>query len=231
VVIVAKETILVIEDERDIIEVLQYNLEREGYVVVAATDGEKGLELARARHPDAVVLDLMLPGLDGLEVAKRLRSDPETRETAIVMLTAKAEESDVILGLGVGGDDYVTKPFRFKELLARIKAVLRRGRLVDEGPTGRRIERNGLVIDTAKYQVLLNEEELPLTLTEFKLLATLAGSPGRVFTRQLLLAKIQGEAAIDERNIDVHIRSIRKKLGSARDHIVTVRGVGYKFSE
>jgi len=227
----SKETILVIEDERDIIEVIEYNFEREGYTVLSATNGEKGLEIARAKRPSVVILDLMLPGFDGIEVAKRLRRDPSTREIAIVMLTAKSEESDVILGLGVGADDYVTKPFKMKELLARVKAVLRRGPLQDEGPTGQRLDLDGLVIDKAKYQVILNGNEVPLTLTEFKLLTTLASAPGRVFTRELLLQKIQGEAFVDERNIDVHVRSIRKKLGEETDYIVTVRGVGYKFKE
>jgi DNA-binding response OmpR family regulator len=227
----AKETILLIEDERDIVEVIQYNFEREGFTILSATNGEKGLDLARSKKPSAIILDLMLPGLDGIEVARRLRSDPQTREISIVMLTAKGEESDVILGLGVGADDYVTKPFRMKELMARVKAVLRRGPLQEEGPSGRRLERNGLVIDTAKYQVVLEGKEIPFTLTEFKLLLALASTPGRVFTRELLLAKIQGEAYIDERNIDVHVRSIRKKLGSESDYIVTVRGVGYKFKE
>ena len=227
----AKETLLIIEDERDIIEIIQYNCEKEGYTVLSATNGEKGLEIARTRRPAAVLLDLMLPGLDGIEVAKRLRRDPETRETAIIMLTAKGEESDVILGLGVGADDYVVKPFKLKELLARIKAVLRRGPVQDEGPTGKRIEISGLVIDNAKFQVLQNGKEVPLTLTEFKLLATLASAPGRVFTRDLLLERIQGDSYIDERNIDVHVRSIRKKLGDNTDCIQTVRGVGYKFRE
>ncbi|HVR74586.1 MAG TPA: response regulator transcription factor [Planctomycetota bacterium] len=226
-----KETILVIEDERDIVEIIQYNFEREGYSVLSATHGEKGLEIARAKRPAVVILDLMLPGLDGLEVAKRLRQDPNTREISIIMLTAKGEESDVILGLGMGADDYVTKPFKMKELLARVKAVLRRGPLVDEGPTGQRLELDGLVIDKAKYQISYKGKEIPLTLTEFKLLATLASAPGRVFTRELLLEKIQGEAFIDERNIDVHVRSIRKKLGESTEYIVTVRGVGYKFKE
>lgn len=226
-----KETILVIEDERDIVEVIEYNLEREGYLVLSATNGEKGLDIARTKRPAAVVLDLMLPGLDGIEVAKRLRQDPTTREIAILMLTAKSEESDVILGLGVGADDYITKPFKMKELVARVKAVLRRGPLQDEGPTGQRLDLDGLVIDKAKYQVLVDGTDVQLTLTEFKLLATLASAPGRVFTRELLLQKIQGEAFIDERNIDVHVRSIRKKLGEENDYIVTVRGVGYKFKE
>jgi two-component system phosphate regulon response regulator PhoB len=228
---VTRETVLIIEDERDIVEVLQYNLEREGFTVLTATDGEKGLDLARERSPSVIVLDLMLPGLDGLAVARRLRSHPATQEASIIVLTAKADESDVVLGLGVGADDYVTKPFRIKELIARIKAVLRRGPILEEGTSGRRLERNGLVIDTSRYQVLLDDRELPFTLTEFKLLAALASAPGRVFTRPLLLEKVQGDAFIDERNIDVHIRSIRKKLGTAADHIVTVRGVGYKFKD
>ena len=227
----ANETLLVIEDDRDIIEIIQYNCQKEGYTVLSATNGEKGLEIARSRRPAAVLLDLMLPGLDGLEVAKRLRRDPETREIAIIMLTAKGEESDVILGLGVGADDYVVKPFKLKELLARVKAVLRRGPLQDEGPTGRRIEISGLTIDKAKFQVLLDGKEVPLTLTEFKLLSTLASAPGRVFTRELLLEKIQGDSYIDERNIDVHVRALRKKLGDDTDYILTVRGVGYKFKE
>jgi two-component system alkaline phosphatase synthesis response regulator PhoP len=226
-----RETILLIEDEKDIIEVLQYNLEREGYTVISATNGEKGLELARDRHPCAVILDLMLPGLGGLEVAQRLRRDSSTRDISILMLTAKGEESDVVLGLGVGADDYITKPFRFKEVLARLQAVLRRGPLIDEEPTDRRIERNGLVIDPSKYKVTVDGVETTLTLTEFKLLSTLAANPGRVYTRHRLLERIQGDAFIDERNIDVHVRSIRKKLGSSSALIVTVRGVGYRFQE
>jgi two-component system alkaline phosphatase synthesis response regulator PhoP len=227
----AKETILVIEDERDIVEVLEYNFQREGYTVLSATNGEKGLELARTKRPAVIILDIMLPGLDGLEVAKRLRQDPNTREISIVMLTAKGEESDVILGLGVGADDYVVKPFKLKELIARVKAVLRRGPIVEDNPTGQRLELQGLIIDKAKYQVMHEGKEVPLTLTEFKLLSTLAMAPGRVFTRELLLEKIQGEAFIDERNIDVHVRSIRKKLGDSTDYVLTVRGVGYKFKE
>jgi two-component system phosphate regulon response regulator PhoB len=225
------ETILIIEDERDIIEVIEYNFKREGFNILSATNGEKGLEIARSKRPAAVILDLMLPGLDGIEVAKRLRKDAATSEIAIVMLTAKGEESDIVLGLGVGADDYVVKPFRPKELLARVKTVLRRGPVQGDAPSGKRLERDGLVIDQAKYEVKKNGKDVPLTLTEFKLLAALASVPGRVFTRELLLEKIQGEAFVDERNIDVHVRSIRKKLGEDTEYIVTVRGVGYKFRE
>lgn len=227
----AGETILIIEDERDIVEILEYNLEREGFHVLSATNGEKGLEIAQAKRPAAIILDLMLPGLDGIEVAKRLRQDPNTREIGILMLTAKSEESDVILGLGVGADDYVVKPFKLKELIARVKALLRRGPLQEDAPSGARLQFGKLVIDKAKYEVTLDDVLVPLTLTEFKLLSTLASSPGRVFTRELLLQRIQGEVRAEERNIDVHVRSIRKKLGESNDYILTVRGVGYKFKE
>ncbi len=224
-------TVLVVEDERDLADVIEYNFKRDGFNVFSASNGEKGLDLAREKRPNVVLLDLMLPGLDGIEVAKRLRLDPETRDIAIIMLTAKGEESDVVVGLEVGADDYVTKPFRMKELIARVKAVLRRGHVEDDVPAGKRIERGDLVLDTAKYQAIVAGEELPLTLTEFKLIAALASAPGRVFTRDLLLRKIQGDVWVDERNIDVHVRAIRKKLGDKKDLIVTVRGVGYKFKE
>ena len=224
-----QETILVVEDERDLVEILEYNFTREGFRVYAATNGEKGLDLAREKRPQVVLLDLMLPGLDGIEVARRLRADPETRKIGIIMLTAKGEESDVVLGLGVGADDYVAKPFRVKELIARVRAVLRRGQEDDDLPAGRRIEREGLLIDTEKHLVLVDGDDVPFTLTEFRLLEALAATPGRVFSRDLLLRKIQGDVCVDERNIDVHIRSIRKKLGERKDLIVTVRGVGYKF--
>jgi len=227
----AKEILLVIEDERDIVEIVEYHFTREGYTVLSANDGEKGLEIARTEKPDAIILDLMLPGLDGIEVARRLRQDHNTMGIAIVMLTAKGEESDIILGLGVGADDYIVKPFKQKELIARVKAVLRRGRIQVEASTAERLEIHGLVIDKARYQVSLNGVELPLTLTEFKLVAALASAPGRVFTRQLILERIQGESDIDERNIDVHVKSIRKKLGDASDYIATVPGVGYKSKE
>ena len=226
-----KETVLIIEDEKDLAEVVEYNLSREGYKVISTTNGEKGLDLAKEKRPACIILDIMLPGLDGIDVAKRLRADPLTRETSIIMVTAKGEESDVVLGLGVGADDYVTKPFRVKELVARVKAVLRRGAGENDVPTGEKIERGALSIDSAKYVVTLDGEEVPLTLTEFKLLHALASAPGRVFTRELLLQKIQGDVHVDERNIDVHVRSVRKKLGPDNDVVVTVRGVGYKFRE
>ena len=227
-----KETILIIEDDSDIIEIIQYSFEREGYRVLTATNGEKGIEAARARRPALIILDLMLPGVDGIEVTKRLRSDVETRNIPIVILTAKGEESDIVLGLGVGADDYVTKPFSPKELLARITAVLRRGDLKEDTPHNSRIEREGIVIDPAQFKVIVKGEPLEFTLTEFKILSILAANPGRVYTRQLLLEKIQGgDPYVDDRNIDVHVRAIRRKLGSLSESVITVRGVGYKFRE
>jgi two-component system alkaline phosphatase synthesis response regulator PhoP len=227
-----KETILVIEDDLDIVEIIQYNFEREGYLVITASNGEKGLDLAKSRRPALVILDLMLPGLDGIEVCKRLRGGPETRSIPIVMLTAKGEESDIVLGLGVGADDYVTKPFSPKELLARITAVLRRGDLKEDVPAAARIQRGPIVIDPARFEVEVRKKPVSFTLTEFKILSILAANPGRVYTRQLLLDKIQGgDAYVDDRNIDVHIRSIRRKLEDLADAIITVRGVGYKFRE
>jgi DNA-binding response OmpR family regulator len=226
----SKETILVIEDDSDIVEIIQYNFEREGHRVLTASNGEKGIEEARARRPALIILDLMLPGLDGIEVCKQLRADRETKNIPIVMLTAKSEESDIVLGLGVGADDYVTKPFSTKELLARITTVLRRGDIKGEHPVTTRIEREDIVIDPDRFEVTVRGKQTNLTLTEFKILAVLASNPGRVFTRQIILDKIQGgDAWVDDRNVDVHIRSIRRKLGDLADAVLTVRGVGYKF--
>ncbi|HLU49070.1 MAG TPA: winged helix-turn-helix domain-containing protein, partial [Planctomycetota bacterium] len=188
-------------------------------------------ELARKHLPAAVILDLMLPGVDGIEVASRLRRAPETADIAIIMLTAKSEESDVVLGLGVGADDYITKPFRVTELLARLKAVLRRTSGGEADEARYRLERHGLRVDTSRHEATLHGSELSLTLTEFRLLTTLASHPGRVFTREQLLEKVRGDLYLDERNIDVHVRALRKKLGEGAELIVTVRGVGYKFKD
>ena len=227
-----KKSIVVIEDESDILEVLKYNLEREGYRVRTSRDGESGLRLIREENPDLVLLDLMLPSLDGIEICRRLREDPVTRTLPVIMLTAKGEESDVVLGLGVGADDYVTKPFSTGELTARIRAVLRRTELSDLDQEQERIEHAGLVIDIGRHQVKVDDEPVTLTATELRLLHFLAMHPGRVFTRDLLLGRAIGEHAfVGDRNIDVHIRSIRKKLGTQRDRIETIRGVGYRFRE
>jgi two-component system alkaline phosphatase synthesis response regulator PhoP len=227
-----KKSIVVIEDERDILEVLEYNLEREGYRVRSCGDGAQGLRLVCDENPDLVVLDLMLPGLDGIEICRRLREKAETRGIPVIMLTAKGEESDIVLGLGVGADDYVTKPFSPSELTARIRAVLRRSELNEEEQTRERIERDGVVIDLGKHQVTVDGEKITFTATELRLLHFLAAHPGRVFTRDMLLGRAIGEHAfVDDRNIDVHVRAIRKKLGAHRDLLETVRGVGYRFLE
>jgi two-component system phosphate regulon response regulator PhoB len=222
---------VVIEDEPDILEVLTYNLEREGFKVHAAEDGEAGLALVRKRNPDVVLLDLMLPGRDGLEVCRALKADPVTRDIPVVIVTAKGEESDVVLGLGLGADDYVVKPFSPKVLLARVKSVLRRGSQRELG-TAERIAHQGVVIDIARHKVTVDDEVVIFTPTELRLLHFLASHPGRVFTRDHLLSRCIGEhAVVIDRNIDVHIRAIRKKLGERRDLVETVRGVGYRFSD
>lgn len=229
----SKQKVLVVEDEADILEIIAYNLSREGFRVLSSRNGEEALDLARQEEPDLVLLDLMLPGMDGLEVCRQLKDDPRGAELPIIMVTAKGEESDVVLGLGVGADDYVVKPFSPRELMARVKAVLRRGPLKEKpGAAGERIVREGLAIDAVKFQVRVDGETVPFTATEFRLLHYLARHPGRVFTRNQLLARVIGdEAIVIDRNIDVHVRSVRKKLGPYRDLIETQRGVGYRFKD
>ena len=228
----AREKIILIEDEADILEVIQYNLTREGYKVLTSKDGEQGLAKVRKEAPDLVLLDLMLPGLDGLEVCKKLKEDPVTRPIPIVMVTAKGEVSDIVLGLGIGADDYVVKPFSPKELLARVKAVLRRGPLKEERGGGERIVRPGLVIDASRHEVRVDGKAVDFTATELRLLHFLASHPGRVFTRDHLLSRVIGEdAVVVDRNIDVHIRAIRQKIGEHREFIDTIRGVGYRFRD
>jgi two-component system phosphate regulon response regulator PhoB len=233
-------TILVVEDEADIREVIEFNLAREGYAVVCDADGAKALDLVRRHRPALVLLDLMLPGRDGIEVCRALRADPELRGTPVIMLTAKGEESDIVLGLGVGADDYVPKPFSVRELVARVKAVLRRrsaeaavaaGSGSERG--GRpRVELEGVEIDPDRHEVLVDGEGAPFTATELRMLYHLATHPGRVYTREQLIERVLGpDAVVTDRNIDVHIRSVRQKLGPHRDLIETVRGVGYRFRD
>jgi len=231
--VIRREKIVVIEDEPDIGEVIEHNLKREGYRVSRTADGEAGWDLIRQKAPDLVLLDLMLPGLDGIELCRRLKADPVTSEIAVIMVTAKGEESDVVLGLGVGADDYVCKPFSPKELLARVRAVLRRTRGPRAGGAPRdRIVREGLAIDRLKHEVSVDGHPVSFTATEFRLLYSLASHPGRVFTRDQLLSRVIGEsAAVIDRNIDVHVRAVRKKLGPYRELVETVRGVGYRFRD
>jgi two-component system phosphate regulon response regulator PhoB len=226
------EKIVVIEDETDILEVIAYNLKREGYEVITSTSGEDGLEKIEKTKPNLVVLDLMLPEVDGIELCRKLKSDPVTQSIPVIMVTAKGEESDVVLGLGVGADDYVTKPFSPRELTARVKAVLRRSKSRGEVDGRERVAFEGVVIDPQRHEVKVDDESVTLTATEFRLLHFLATHPGRVFTRDHLLTRVIGEDAIViDRNIDVHVRAIRKKLGNHRDLVETIRGVGYRFKD
>lgn len=225
-----KEKILIVDDEQDLVKLIRYHLEKDGYKVLSASNGEDALFMARRERPELMVLDLMLPGIDGLEVCKKLKTTPELTTIAIVMLTAKGEESDITVGLRLGADDYMTKPFSPKELIARIQAVLRR---IKTSPVTRDyIEIGDLAIDVCKHEVSIQGESVPLTLTEFKLLHQLANKPGRVFTREQLLDVVSGsEITVIDRTIDVHIASLRKKLRSFANFIVTIRGIGYKFKE
>ena len=228
----AGQKVLVIEDEGDILEIIAYNLGREGYQVLSSRDGEEGLEIAQRDEPDLILLDLMLPGTDGLEICRIIKDGPRGADTPIIMVTAKGEESDVVLGLGMGADDYVVKPFSPRELVARVKAVLRRGPLRVKPESGERVERDGVVIDAQKFMVKVDGDSVPFTATEFRLLHYLARHPGRVFSRNQLLARVIGDdAVVIDRNIDVHVRSLRKKLGPYRDLIETQRGVGYRFKD
>jgi DNA-binding response OmpR family regulator len=227
-----KSRILVVDDEPDLVELVRHHLVREHYDVVTAGDGETGLAEARRKVPDLVVLDLMLPGIDGLEVCRRLRQDPRTEHIPIVMLTAKGEESDVVIGLSQGADDYVRKPFGVKELIARIAARLRATDAKGTGDTQKVVRFGDLVIDSVKHEVKIASELIKLTVTEFKLLRHLVMNRGRAYTRNELLNAILGEDVIViDRNIDVHVATLRKKLGTYGTHILTIRGLGYKFRE
>ncbi|VAX42329.1 Phosphate regulon transcriptional regulatory protein PhoB (SphR) [hydrothermal vent metagenome] len=224
--------IVVVEDETDIRELIEHNLQREGFLVETASTGEDALKIVRATLPHLVLLDLMIPGIDGIEVCRTLKGDSSTLHIPIIMVTAKGEESDIVLGLGIGADDYMTKPFSPKEMLARIKAVLRRGEYQNEKKNQERLVVKDVVIDTSRHEVLVAGVPVVFTATEFNLLYYMASRPGRVFTRSHLLSSVIGEDVfIVERNIDVHIRSLRKKLGNSREMIETVRGVGYRFRD
>ena len=226
-----KTKILVVEDEDDILELVSYNLSKEGYSVHRAMTGEEGLRVVLKETPDLVVLDLMLPEIDGLEVCRRMKRDPRSQQIPIVMLTAKGEESDIVAGLELGADDYVTKPFSPKVLMARIRAVLRR-REQGEISDSEELHIHDLIIHPGRREVILAGKPLELTFTEFGVLHLLARRPGWVFTRYQIVDSIRGEHyAVTERAVDVQIAGLRKKLGEAGNYIQTVRGVGYKFRE
>ncbi|MGA2229644.1 MAG: response regulator [Tepidisphaeraceae bacterium] len=229
-----KRRILVVDDERDIVDLVRYNLTKNGYDALVATDGAEALQIATRELPDLIILDLMLPGIHGTEVARRLKGDTRTAHIPIVMLTAKGEETDVVVGLTLGADDYVTKPFSIKILLARLATVLRRAESSGgaEAEAGASLTAGPLSIDTSKHEVNVEGEPVKLTLTEFKLLVALVGARGRVLTRDQLMDKAMGtDVFVTDRAIDVHITAIRKKLGKASWLIHTVRGVGYRLNE
>jgi two-component system phosphate regulon response regulator PhoB/two-component system alkaline phosphatase synthesis response regulator PhoP len=225
-----KKTIALVEDEPDIVELIEIHLNKGGFQVKSFTSGRSFLEYLKKNTPDVVILDLMLPDIDGLEICKQVRALNSTAEVAIIMLTAKSEEVDKILGLELGADDYVTKPFSPKELVARVKAVLRRHAPRQETRT---IEiKGGLVIDLEKYTVTLKNERIDLTATEFKILRLLASKKGWVFSREKILDHLWGdEKAVIDRTVDVHIRHLREKLGAAAGCIKNLRGVGYRLEE
>ena len=224
----ARERILLIEDEPDIAEVLQYNLEKEGFAVELARRGDNGLEALRREDPALILLDLMLPGIDGLELTRLLKRDTGTARLPIVMLTARSEEVDRIVGLELGADDYISKPFSPREVVLRVKAVLRR--FQHEEAEAESLEIGGIELDLAAHQLRVRGKEIPLTATEFRLLRLLMERSGRVQTRGQLLSDVWGYAEdIDSRTVDTHIRRLRRKLGPEADRIETVIGVGYRL--
>jgi two-component system phosphate regulon response regulator PhoB len=227
-----KEKILVVEDEADISEVLEYNLTKEGYVISVVPSGEEALESVVTSPPDLILLDLMLPGMDGLEVCRRLKANDDTRHISIVMLTAKGEEPDIVSGLELGADDYITKPFRISILVARLRAVLRRRPKFKEIKEDEVIKRDRLIIHQGRREVLVEGSPVDLTFTEFNLLLFLAQRPGWVFTRSQIVTAIRGDDYhVTERSVDVQIAGLRKKLGPSGGTIETVRGVGYRFRD
>jgi two-component system, OmpR family, phosphate regulon response regulator PhoB len=222
--------VLVIEDDRALSEIIFYNLSQHGYAVTAAYDGQAGYNAAVHQIPDIVLLDVMLPIIDGIEVCRRLRSHPETSNCVVVMLTAKAEEADQLLGFSVGADDYVIKPFSVKVLLERMKAMRRRLQSDSEGAMT--LASRGILIDRVRHQATLHDEPLNLTPSEFRLLETLMQEPGRAYKRKDLIDMALGEdTVVLDRTIDVHIRALRKKLGEQGNFIETVRGIGYRFQD
>ena len=229
----AQPRILIIEDERGLVQSLSWYFSREGYETLVAHDGQEGLRKAQAMIPDVLLLDVMLPGIDGLTICKELRMGERTRDIPIIMITAKSEEADQIEGFARGADDYVTKPFNNKILLQRVKALLRR--VEDQGDPGDIVEHMGVKIDRVRHRVTLGHKKLDLTPTEFRLLECLVRQPGRAFSRHQLMDSAIGEGQIVlERTIDVHVKTLRKKLddaGGATEMIETVRGVGYRFQE
>lgn len=225
------ETILLVDDEEDILELLRYNLTAEGYRVLCAESGESALEIAGTQKPDLIVLDLMLPGIDGLDVARLLKKDKKTQDIPIIMLTAKGAEADVVTGLEMGADDYVAKPFSPKVLNARVKAVLRRNEKAS-GTKGEGVQAGEINIDPGRRRVSILGNDTDLSFTEFEILSFLSRRPGWVFTRSQIVDAVRGsDYPVTDRSVDVQIVGLRKKLGQCGHYIETVRGVGYRFRE
>ena len=223
------ERILIIEDDTDILELVRYNLERAGFVVDCATDGAEGLRVCRKKLPEALLLDIMLPSIDGLDICRSLKKDPETKDIPIIIISARGEESDVVVGLELGADDYLVKPFSPRVLLARLKAVLRRNAREEPGLDAV-VQVHAFRIDPRRHEATVNDTPVPLTPTEFALLQLLARRPGWVFTRQQIVDGVRGQDyAVTERAVDVQVVGLRKKLGDAAKYIETVRGIGYRM--
>jgi two-component system phosphate regulon response regulator PhoB len=224
------KSILIIEDEKDIVDLIEYHLKQSGFSAISALDGVTGLEKARKEHPSLIILDLMLPGMDGKDICRSLKSNPLTQSIPILMLTAKAEETDRLIGFELGADDYVTKPFSPKEMVLRVKAILRRKEIDQEGEKIIRI--GDLLIDIDRHHVSIKKSAVRLTSTEFKLLVELITKKGRVQTREHLLDRVWGYTYEGyARTVDTHVRRLREKLGPLSDSIETIRGVGYRFRE
>lgn len=228
----ARESICIVEDERDIAELITYNLEKEGYTVTVIRTGEEAISRISDVGPDLVLLDLMLPGVDGMEVCKRIKQSEATRKIPVIMLTAKSEDSDIIAGLEVGADDYLTKPFSPRILVARIRAVLRRTKDQEEADTQTRISIHGIEIDVPRHEVRCDGKSIALSATEFGILHFLSKNPGWVFSRRKIISIVKGDDyPVTERSVDVQILGLRKKLGDCGNVIETVRGIGYRMRE
>jgi two-component system, OmpR family, alkaline phosphatase synthesis response regulator PhoP len=227
----AKGTILIIEDEKDIAEILEYNLRKEGYQTITAANGEEGLEKIRKNSPDIIILDLMLPGIDGFDVCRQLKTDKKTNTIPILMLTAKSEDTDIVTGLELGADDYVTKPFSPKVIIARIRAIIRRLKT----KTTDRPEHFSIFdieIDIPRHQVRCSGNIVELSASEFSILVLFAENPGQVFSRNQIINEVKGgDYPVTERSVDVQILGLRKRLGSSGSFIETVRGIGYRMKE
>jgi two-component system phosphate regulon response regulator PhoB len=227
----AKESILVIEDEEDILELLRYNLGKEGYRVTGVGSAEEGVRAARSQPPDLILLDLMLPGLDGLQACRQLKAEAKTQHLPIIMVTAKGEEADIVSGLELGAEDYITKPFSPRVLLAQVRAVLRRRQQAAPSDSDQ-LKVHELVIHPGRFEVLVEGKTVDLTVTEFRLLHKLAQRPGWVFTRSQIIRAVHGDDyPVSDRSIDVQVVGLRKKLGESGKYLETVRGVGYRFKE